>query len=125
MAVSQNAKNRRNGTAFESAIVEYVRKRGLEADRLRTSGKEDEGDLVIRDKVGVAAVAEAKSGKNLRVRFWWEEEAIPESKNYAARRSMLEPPAPALILKSHNKNISKALVVIDLETYVDLLGGKA
>lgn len=124
-AAKQNAKNRRDGAAFESAVVKYVRERGLEADRLRLSGKQDEGDVVVRDKVGVAAVMETKAGKNLRVRHWWDEEAVPEAKNYADRRSMLEPPMPALVLKSHNKNVSKSLVVISLSDFVDLLGGHA
>lgn len=125
MTVSQNARNRRNGAKFESDVTAYVRSRGLEAERLRTSGKLDEGDLTIRDKVGVAAVCELKSGKNLSVRRWWEEEAIPEAKNYASRRALLEPPQPALIMKSHNQSIGKSLVVISLDQYLALLGGSA
>lgn len=121
--MSQNARNRRNGAAFESAVTNYVRSKGLEAERLRTSGKLDEGDLTIRDKVGVAAVCELKAGKNLSVRRWWEEEAIPEAKNFASRRSLLEPPHPALIMKSHNQSIGKSLVVISLDQYLELLGG--
>lgn len=122
---SQNARNKQNGTKFETDVVDYVRKRGLEADRLRLSGKEDEGDLVIRDKAGPVAVVEAKAGKNIRPRHWYDEEAVPETKAYANKRSMLEPPMPALFMKSHNKSIGKALVTISLEHYVDLLGGSA
>src|SRR5699024_6135074 len=115
----------RDGAAFETALVNYFRDRGLEADRLRTSGKEDEGDIAVRDKVGVVAIVEAKAGKNIRPRYWFDEEAVPEAKKYADRRSLLEPPMPALAMKSHNKPIGKALVTISLEHYVDLLGGNA
>lgn len=122
---AQNRKNKRDGTAYESALVAYFRSRGLEADRLRTSGKEDEGDIAVRDKAGVVAIIEAKAGKNIRPRFWYDEEAVPETKKYADRRSMLEPPMPALAMKSHNKSIGKSLVTISLDDYIDLLGGSA
>lgn len=121
----QNTKNRRAGAKFEADLVSYIRSRGLEADRLRLSGTADEGDIVIRDSVGVVAVCEAKAGTNLRVRHWWDNEAIPEARNYAARRSLLEPPAAALLMKSHNKSIGKALVTVSLDHYLDLLGGSA
>lgn len=120
-----NRKNKRDGTAFESAVVKHVRSRGLEADRLRTSGKEDEGDIAIRDKVGVVAILECKAGKNIRPRHWYDEEAVPEAKKYADRRSLLEQPMPALVMKSHNKSIGKALVTVSLDHYLDLLGGSA
>lgn len=125
VSASQNAKNRRDGAAFESAVVNYLRDRGLEAERLRLSGKQDEGDVTLRDKVGVAAVLELKAGKNLSVRRWYDDEAVPEAQNFANRRSMIEPPMPVLVMKSHNKSIGKALVTISLEHYLDLMGGAA
>lgn len=125
MSAAQNRKNKRDGTAYESAIVNYFRSRGFEADRLRTSGKEDEGDIAVRDKVGTVAIIEAKAGKNVRPRYWYEEEAVPEAKKYTDRRSLLEPPMPVLAMKSHNKSIGKSLIVISLDDYADLLGGSA
>lgn len=121
----QNAKNRRDGAKYESDVTAYVRKAGFEAEGLRKAGRYDEGDLSIRDKVGVVAVAELKSGVNMRVRHWWEEEAIPEARNYANKRSLLEPPAPALIMKSHGQSVGKSLVVISLDQYLELLGASA
>ena len=120
-----NRKNKRDGTAYETALVNYFRERGLEADRLRLGGKEDEGDIAVRDRAGVVAIVEAKAGKNIRPRYWYDEEAVPEAKKYADRRSLLEQPMPALVMKSHNKPIGKSLVTISLEHYVDLLGGSA
>lgn len=120
-----NKKNKRDGTAYESAVVNYFRDRGFEADRLRLSGKDDEGDIVVRDKVGAVAIVEAKAGVNIRPRHWFDEEAVPEAKRYADRRSLLEPPMPALAMKSHNKPVGKSLVTITLEDYVTLLGGHA
>ena len=121
----QNAKNRRDGARFESDVRDYIRGRGLEAEGLRKAGKYDEGDVGIRDTVGWVSAAETQAGTNLRVRHWWENEAVPEAKNFSAKRSLLEPVHPALILKSHGKPVKDALVVISLETYVDLLGGNA
>lgn len=121
----QNAKNRRDGAQFESDVRDYTRTRGLEAEGLRKAGKYDEGDVSIRDKVGIVAVAELKAGKNISLRKWWDEEAVPEAKNFADKRSLPDPPMPALIMKSHNKPTKDALVVISLERYLDLLGGSA
>lgn len=121
----QNAKNRRDGAQFESDVRNYIRSRGLEAEGLRKAGRYDEGDVSIRDKVGFVAVAELKAGKNLSVRKWWKEEAIPEAKNFANKRSLLDPPHPALILKSHNEPVGKSLVVLSLADYLTLLGGNA
>lgn len=121
----QNAKNRADGSRYESAVRDYLRLRGLEAEGLRKAGKYDEGDVGIRDKVGWVSAAELKAGKNIRLRYWWEEEAVPEARNFSNKRSLLEPVHPALILKSHNKPVKDSLVVISLETYATLLGGSA
>ena len=75
--------------------------------------------------MGTVAIIEAKAGKNVRPRWWYEEEAVPEAKKYTDRRSLLEPPMPVLAMKSHNKSIGKSLIVISLDDYTDLLGGSA
>lgn len=119
--VHQNTRNRRNGAQFETDLVKYFRAEGFDAERLRLSGAQDEGDLVVRAG-DVRYVVEAKAGKNLSVRRWFDEEAVPEAKSYAAKRSLLEEEArPALLLKSHGKNINKSLVTIDVGTFVQLL----
>jgi len=120
--VSTGAANRRKGSQYETDLVDYFRKRSWDTERMRLSGTLDEGDLVVRLDKGHRLVLEAKAGKNLRPRFWWEEEAVPEAKNYAKRRSLLaEEAIPVLAMKTHGKSIGKSLVTIDLDTFADLL----
>ena len=120
--VSTGAANRRRGTQYESDLVKHFRGKGMDTERLRLSGREDEGDIVVRIGKDQRVIVEAKSGKNIRPRFWYDEEAVPEARNYTKRRSLLnEEVLPALIMKSHNKAIGKSLVTIDLDTFTDLL----
>lgn len=120
--VSQGAANRRRGAQYETDLLGHFRGKGFDTERLRLSGKLDEGDLVVRAGGNVKVILEAKSGKNLSVRKWHDEEAVPEAMNYARRRSLLEEEViPALVMKTPNKGIHKSLVVIDLETLVHLL----
>lgn len=117
----QNTRNRRNGAKYELDVIEFFRKRGADAERLRLSGLQDEGDGVVR--IGDQRILlEMKASKNLSVRRWWNEEAVPEARNYTKRRSLLnEEVTPALVMKEHNKAIGKSLVTIDLDTFADLL----
>lgn len=120
--VSTGAANRRRGTQYESDLVKHFRGKGMDTERLRLSGREDEGDIVVRIGKDQRVIVEAKSGKNIRPRFWWNEEAVPEARNYTKRRSLLnEEVIPALVMKEHNRAIGKSLVTIDLDTFTDLL----
>lgn len=119
--MSTGAANRRRGAKYEIDVVEYFRRSGFDTERMRLSGIQDEGDAVVR--VGDhRVVLEMKAGKNLSVRRWYEEEAVPEAKNYAKRRSLPnEEVHAALAMKSHNKAIGKSLITIDLDTFAYLL----
>lgn len=120
--VSTGAANRRKGSQYEVDLVDYFRKRKWDTERMRLSGNLDEGDIVVRLDQDHRLVVEAKSGKNIRPRFWFEEEAVPEAKNYAKRRSLLtEEVIPILAMKTHGKSIGKSLVTIDLDTFSCLL----
>lgn len=120
--VSTGAANRRKGSQYEVDLVDYFRKRKWDTERMRLSGNLDEGDIVVRLDQDHRLVVEAKSGKNIRPRFWFEEEAVPEAKNYAKRRSLLtEEVIPILAMKTHGKSIGKSLVTIDLDTFSYLL----
>lgn len=120
--VSQAAKNKRDGSAYESALVNYFRERSYEADRLRLSGKEDEGDLVVRHNGKPFLIIEAKAGKNIRPRYWYDDEAVPEARNYCKRRG-LPGITPVLAMKSHNKSIGSSLITISLDDLAQLLEG--
>lgn len=120
--MSTGAANRRKGSQYETDLVKFWRERDFDTERNRLSGTLDEGDLVVRLGRRDRLVVEAKSGKNIRPRFWYEEEAVPEAKNYAKRRTLLDKEVhAALAMKTHGKSIGKSLVTIDLEFFADLL----
>lgn len=119
--VNTGAANRRKGASYEVALVNHFREEQFDTERMRLSGTQDEGDLILRAGP-LRVVVEAKSGTNIRPRHWYESEAVPEALNYAKRRSLLEEEVmPALVMKSHGKNVKKSLVTIDLESFVHLL----
>ena len=68
--VSTGAANRRRGSQYETDLVDYFRKRKWDTERMRLSGNLDEGDIVVRLDQDHRLVVEAKSGKNIRPRFW-------------------------------------------------------
>lgn len=120
--MSSGAKNKRDGARFETELVAHLREAGHDAERMRLTGKEDEGDIAVRIDGNMRLVIEAKAGKNLRPRYWYEEEAVPECRNYSARRGLEQGSAvPMLAMKSHGKNISKALVTMTLEDLLALI----
>lgn len=120
--VSTGAANRRKGSAYEGVLVTYFREQRFDTERTRLSGTLDEGDLAVRLGMDHRLVIEAKSGKNIRPRFWYEEEAVPEAKNYAQRRGLLAGSViPVLAMKTHGKSVGKSLITIELDTFAYLL----
>lgn len=117
--VHQNTRNRRNGARFETDLVSRFRANGVDAERTRLSGNQDEGDLAVRLAQDVRLVIEAKSAKALRVRYWYEEEAIPEARHYAGKRG-LEKAYPILVMKTHGKSLDHALVTLSLKDFEEL-----
>ena len=66
---SQSRGAKAKGRAAESAVVEYLRSRGFNAERRRLGGDEDTGDIA-----GVRGlVLEVKSAKTLCLPAWLQE----------------------------------------------------
>lgn len=119
--MSQGAKNKRDGAAYETALVRFWREQGYDTERLRLNGVHDEGDLIVRQHVDLPRVVmEAKAGKNVRPRAWFEE-AKAEAKNYQKHRDLKIDPIPALAMKTHGKGIGESLVTITLSDFTYLM----
>jgi len=116
------ARNRRMGAAFETALTAFFRGRGCSAERLRLSGREDEGDISVRfsDREPVSLIVEAKAGKNIRPWHWFREEAVPEAAAYRKRRGT-DTGVPCLVMKAHNRSIGDALVCLSLSDFMDIV----
>ena len=86
------------GSAFERELMKYLREDlKQDVERLRLSGKEDEGDLLIRESTGDRLVIEAK--------------------NYAEHRGIYQPDF-AVVHKRRGKGAAEAYVTMPLREYM-------
>lgn len=112
----------RKGPLWETKLLNYLREHGFDAERLRLTGKEDEGDLVVKD--GSVIIIEAKDEKKFDLSGYLRE-AEDEAGNYAKHRG-LDPAdmVPIAIVKRRNHSVSKAYVVMTVDTFFGISGGK-
>jgi hypothetical protein len=107
------------GTQFESELVRGFRSFGLDAERLRQSGRLDCGDVVVKD-LGHTYVIEAKNRQQLNIPGAVDE-AMVEVRNYAAARGLdVGSLTPVAIIKRRGKGFLDAYVVTDVRTFFDL-----
>lgn len=109
------------GKRYEKDLMEWFRERGLDAERLRLTGTEDEGDLLIRSDEPYRwsrMVVEAKRRKSLDL-AGWVAEARAERDNYAAHRG-IQPFSVGFVVIHHarGKNISQSYVTTTLEEWL-------
>ena len=96
-----------------------LREEGMDAERLRLTGKEDEGDLVVRFDDGTIMVIEAKSGAFHPGPFISEMEV--ERANYAKHRGLDEMDVDGIVVvKRRGKNWKQAFVLTTVEDYFGL-----
>ena len=76
------------GKKYETDLMKHLREQGYDVERLRLTGAEDEGDLLIRFEEGLVhrAVLEAKRRKTMDLGGWIKE-AIAERENYVKHRN--------------------------------------
>jgi Holliday junction resolvase len=108
--------NKQKGAAFEIDAMKWFRKMGVLAERLRLSGKEDEGDLVVM-VAGETYIFELKNTKTLNLKEFWDE-AQTEATNYAKHRGV-DRPFSYVLFKRRNAGIDKAWVIQDLTQWLE------
>jgi len=108
--------NKQKGSKFEVDVMKWFRKMGVVAERLRLSGSEDEGDLVVI-VAGETFVFELKNTKKLNLKEFWDE-AQKESDNYAKHRGVARP-LSYVLFKRRNAGIDKAWVIQDLTQWLE------
>ena len=119
-----NARNRRAGASWELSGLKALRELGFDSERLRLSGKQDEGDLAFRHRgqfhvheyKNVATWSYSKLGDYLR-------QAKEEAENFAARR-FIDPTRihHAVVLKTHGKGWKEGVVMMPVSEYLRLIG---
>lgn len=117
---TQQAKNKAAGTAWESTLRDGLREHGMDVERLRLTGKLDEGDLrVVDPRNGALTVIEAKAGTMHAAQF--VKEASQEARNYAAARRIDPVDVRGVaIVKARGKNWKDAYVLTTVRDYFGL-----
>ena len=108
--------NKTKGAKFETDVMKWFRKMGAVAERLRLSGAEDEGDLVVI-VAGETYIFELKNTKTLNLKEFWDE-AQTEAINYAKHRG-IDRPLSYVLFKRRNAGIDKAWVIQDLTQWLE------
>ena len=108
------------GSGFETAVLKYLRGNGFDVERLRLAGREDEGDLVVKD--GGTTILELKATRRLDTASGVRE-SLAERDNYAKHRG-LDPHeiTPAMVWKVPGKSIGQSLVILTLDEFFDVEG---
>lgn len=117
--LSNPARNKRKGADWEIDLLNGLREVGEDTERLRLTGKDDEGDLVIREKDGSYLIIEAKNAKFEPGVFVGEMET--EVDNFRKHRNLAADDVDGIVIvKRRGKNWRKAFVLTTVERYFDL-----
>ncbi|GAB2329212.1 hypothetical protein [Streptomyces variabilis] len=118
-AAARNRRNKRRGADWETELRDELRRAGLDVERLRLTGKDDEGDLVIRLGDGRFLVIEAKNAKFEPGMF--VSEALKERRNFACHRGLaLDDVDSIVIVRRRGACWRDAYVLTTLERYFRL-----
>ena len=108
--------NRRKGADFELDVVKWFRSLKFKAERLRLSGKEDEGDVVVV-VAGQTFLFECKNTAKLELDNFWNQIEV-EAKNYAKARKT-KVPLHYVLWKRKRKGINQTWVIQSLEQWLE------
>lgn len=121
---ARNKRNRRAGAKWQSDLREGFRSEGFDIERLVLTGREDEGDLVIRQPTALGlpdefVVIEAKAGAMHPAEF--VREAQVERQHYAQHRGIpLSQVTGLAVVKARGKNWRDAYVLTTVRDYFRL-----
>jgi Holliday junction resolvase len=120
----QSRANKRKGATWETDLVEYFRDKEFQpVERLRLSGTSDEGDLWLwAADIQSFIVVEAKNEKSFKLGPWVEEASI-EVRNWIKKRKST-PAIPIVIAKRRQHGIGKSFVIMELDTFTEVLKWK-
>ena len=120
-----SAANKAKGTRYENVVAEYLQGQGFNAKRLPRAGKNDIGDVGFTvtprgSSLPLTFVIEAKD----RAKLDWPkflEEAETEADNYNKRYPLDGYTIPVVVSKRRNHGVHRSYVMVELDTFADLL----
>jgi hypothetical protein len=107
---------KRKGSLFETSILKWLRSKGVNAERLRLAGKDDEGDLVAI-VAGQPYIFELKATVKMDLPQFWRE-ATTEAENYAKARGLDTVPPAYVIVKRRMAGLDQSWVIQDLNQWL-------
>lgn len=116
-----SAANKRKGSLFETGILKWFRSKGVNAERLRLAGKDDEGDVVCI-VAGQPYIFELKATVKMDLPQFWRE-ATTEAFNYAKARNLEVVPPAYVIVKRRMAGLEQSWVIQDLNQWLRVQGG--
>lgn len=106
------------GKRYETDLMKYIRGQGIDVERLRLTGAEDEGDLLIRAILrNERFVVEAKRRKTLNLGGWIEEARV-ERDNYDKHRELEKPSGFVVVHHARGKGIGQSYVTTTLDEWM-------
>ncbi|MGW6745436.1 hypothetical protein ACWGDX_32640 [Streptomyces sp. NPDC055025] len=118
--VARNRRNKRRGASWEAEIRDGLRGVGVDIERLRLVGKDDEGDHVVRWDGGQYLVIEAKNAAFEPGAFI--REALRERDNFARHRGLDPKDVDVIVIvRRRGANWRQAYVLTTVEEFFDLL----
>ena len=112
------ARNKRKGAEWELSLLDYFREHHLVAERLRLTGRNDEGDLMVFLNAKTVLVVEAKNEQSFKPGTWINEANI-EAANWATSRKSTLDVVPVVIAKRRQHSAGKAYVIMELDTFME------
>ena len=109
----------RAGKRYESDLMKLMRSEGWDVERLRLTGAEDEGDLLLR-AFQTRYVIEAKRTKGFDLAGWIKEAEV-ERKNYDEHRLNLLESGFVVIHYARGKGIRQSYVTTTLDEWLKRL----
>lgn len=111
------------GKKFETDLMKHLREQDYDVERLRLTGAEDEGDLLVRVDEGHTRryVIEAKRTKKLDLAGWVKEAQV-ERENYCAHRGQAVHRTGFVVVHyARGKGLSQSYVTTTLEEWLSRL----
>lgn len=113
-------KNKRAGARWELDLLEYFRDQRLVAERMRLTGKNDEGDLMVYLNGQRVLIVEAKNEQSFKPGPWINEANIEAANWTIARNATLEV-IPIVVAKRRNNGTGKAYVIMELDAFMEAI----
>ncbi|WP_411121057.1 hypothetical protein [Streptomyces sp. x-19] len=116
---ARNRRNKRRGADWETELRDRLREAGVDIERLRLVGKDDEGDHVVRWDGGRYLIIEAKNAKFEPGTF--VREALRERDNFARHRGLSPKDVDVIVIvRRRGASWRQAYVLTTVEEYFDL-----